>query len=366
MARQLALCCEDALQALYDEAPRLKRERHGRIVIFSDLHLGDGSSRDDFRPNSELFHRVLKENYLERDYSLVLNGDIEELQRYRLDRIMAAWPELYDTFFEFHRQERLFKLAGNHDFDLYLNRVPEYPFPIYPALRINGGSKELFIFHGHQASNYFAQLNQVAGFLIRVFVHPVGIKNRSAAHKVRKRYRIENRIYDFARKRKLIAVIGHTHRPLFESLSKTESLKYHIERLCRNYPGAINGARRRIESQIMQYRNELEEISSKQRSRFSPRRSRSETLADRLYNRELTVPCLFNSGCVIGKRGLTAIEIEGEMVRLVHWFDAQRSKKYFSYNGYQPEPLDEDQRFYRVILKEDNLSYLEARITLLA
>lgn len=39
------------------------------------------------------------------------------------------------------------------------------------------------------------------------------------------------------------------------------------------------------------------------------------------------IPCLFNSGCVIGKRGVTAPEIEEVNIRLVHWFDSRISKK---------------------------------------
>ena len=68
----------------------------------SDLHLGDGGPRDDFRPNAELVHDVLRDYYLEAGYSLVLNGDIEELQRFSYAKIrkrprnrllLCGWPE---------------------------------------------------------------------------------------------------------------------------------------------------------------------------------------------------------------------------------------------------------------------------------
>jgi hypothetical protein len=62
-----------------------------RWAIFSDLHMGDGSTKDDFKPNSELFQTTLRDYYLKHNYSLILNGDVEELQRFSLDVILKNW-----------------------------------------------------------------------------------------------------------------------------------------------------------------------------------------------------------------------------------------------------------------------------------
>ena len=48
-----------------------------RWVIFSDLHMGDGSVRDDFKPNFESFQSALRDYYLKHNYSLIINGDVE-------------------------------------------------------------------------------------------------------------------------------------------------------------------------------------------------------------------------------------------------------------------------------------------------
>lgn len=77
------------------------------------------------------------------------------------------------------------------------------------------------------------------------------------------------------------------------------------------------------------------------------------------------MPCVFNSGCATGKRGITALEIADGRVALVFWFDKARTTKYFNFNGYLPERL-EDTSFFRVPLKEDNLDYIFSRIKLLA
>jgi len=84
-----------------------------------------------------------------------------------------------------------------------------------------------------------------------------------------------------------------------------------------------------------------------------------------LYGSGRLVPCLFNSGCATGKRGVTAIEIADGRITLVFWFDPARTTKYFNFNGYRPQPAL-GTPFFRVPLKEDSLDYIHARIRLLA
>lgn len=39
------------------------------------------------------------------------------------------------------------------------------------------------------------------------------------------------------------------------------------------------------------------------------------------------IPGLFNSGCAIGQRGITSIEIEEGRLSVVHWFDSMNYLK---------------------------------------
>ena len=48
------------LSKLFDESPTIDLSASERWVIFSDLHMGDGGSTDDFRRNAELFTSALK------------------------------------------------------------------------------------------------------------------------------------------------------------------------------------------------------------------------------------------------------------------------------------------------------------------
>ena len=72
-------------------------------VIFSDLHMGNGTRRDDFSENSELFYSALSEYYLPRGYDLILNGDVEEFHKFTWRQIFHAWNKIYALFDVFAR-----------------------------------------------------------------------------------------------------------------------------------------------------------------------------------------------------------------------------------------------------------------------
>ena len=152
-----------------------------------------------------------------------------------------------------------------------------------------------------------------------------------------------------------MAFIGHTHRPLFESLPRLDTVKIEIENLCRRYPAAAPGEKPGLELQLASLRKEYVEL---QRRDPNPRR------AENLYHEGPLLPCLFNSGCGIGRNGVTAIEVEAGRVRLVYWVDRRRSEKFVRAEGYEPQRL-EDSDYYRVVLKEEDLEYIFTRITLL-
>ena len=63
-------------------APAMALDAASRIVVVSDLHMGDGSANDDLRRNGELLASALERRYLEGGSTLILNGDIEDLQKF--------------------------------------------------------------------------------------------------------------------------------------------------------------------------------------------------------------------------------------------------------------------------------------------
>lgn len=84
-----------------------------------------------------------------------------------------------------------------------------------------------------------------------------------------------------------------------------------------------------------------------------------------LYREHLLVPSMFNSGCVLGKRGMTCLEIENGRLRLVYWYDATRKQKYIQYRT-DAEAEIAGTPYRRTVIKEDSLEYIFSRIRLLA
>jgi hypothetical protein len=345
-----------SVQSLYQEAPEIKLNRRERLVVFSDLHVGNRRRGDDFLKNAELFMDVLRQHYLLQGYSLVLNGDIEELLRFSLNEIEARWSDLYALFDQFYSKNRLHKTVGNHDIALPLYK--EYPFRerLLDGLKLRYRNDVLFLFHGHQASSFQTRFNLLVGLTLRYMARPLGIKNYSVSRSKFRKYKTERRVYSFSHAERIASLIGHTHRPLFESLSKVDSLRFRIEQLCRQYATARPRERRKLSEDIQRHKVELEQIYE-QKGELRSRRS--------IYNSKLLIPCLFNSGCCIGKRGITAIELNNGEIALVHWFDKKRSQKHFDLIDEAPQQLDGSD-YYRVVLNQDSLDYIFTRIRMLA
>lgn len=339
---------------MFGDSPREEITAEHKWVIFSDLHMGDGGSTDDFKTNSDLFVNALQKHYWEKDYKLFLNGDVEELQRFQLKKIVRYWDHVFQTFAEFAKKDRLIKTIGNHDLQLgSLDELP-YDLPIYEGYRLGFEDDDIFIFHGHQASKKYQQHNELVGFTLKYFANPLGIKNYSVSHSSTKQYKIERKLYHYSSHRRIVSIIGHTHRPLFESLHKMERLKYKIDQLCREYT-RDKGSKDVIQEGINAYKKELRKYY---------RENEPFNGQNLIYNNIFHIPCLFNSGTVIGKRGMTCLEIEDQNIRLVHWFDKKISKKYLQQTGYTPDQLG-DSDFYRMVINEESLDYIFTRIKFL-
>ena len=337
-----------ALAALASQAPARVLKAKERVVVFSDLHLGNGGRRDDFLPNGELLTAALQRYYLPRRYTLVLNGDVEELQRFRLAEVRRRWAAFFGLLEQFARQGRLERLIGNHDAELAVLRDP-YPAPrLLEALRLELGKESLLLFHGHQASYLQTYLLGLVAVLLRYVANPLGVHNWSVSRSNPRRFRVEKRVYAFARAHRRLVLIGHTHRPLFESLSRLDALRFRIEELCRQVPSAGVRHRAALEGELAVRKDELERVLAK----------RGPADSGTLYTSPLLVPCLFNSGCCIGKRGLTGLEIAGGGIALVLWFDQTRSRR-------AGEDLP-GTPYRREVLEREPLDYLFTRVRLLS
>ncbi len=346
------------LDDLVEKARRIEISDRDKLVILSDFHMGDGGKLDDFEKNSQLLTQILDQYYRKCKYTLILNGDIEEIQRYSLKKITDKWWNIYEIFADFLRDNRLIKIYGNHDYELrFRHRLPGN-IPVHEGLVIGYDRYKMLLFHGHQAHRYPDIFHMVSTIILRLLANPLRIKNYTVAYDNHKKYRIEKRVYHYARQKKIIALMGHTHRPLFESLSKVDSLKFRIESLCRQYHTTAPENKPKLEQKILALKENLHLLL-----RMGKRPRQGETYS--LYDSEPLVPCIFNSGSVIGKRGLTAIEISEGKISLVYWFDQRIQQKNLELNEYPAKRLDKSD-YFRKILKTEDLDYVLTRVRLLS
>jgi len=342
------------LDAIKEKAIKLPLKKTDKWVVFSDLHMGDHSYKDDFKRNTELFTYVL-EDYYQKEFGLILNGDVEELQRFQYTTIRNAHPAVFNIFLQFHQKNKLLKTIGNHDVEFSYNEEINQELPAAEAFLLEHKKGEIFIFHGHQASDFYIRYNKLVGWLLKYIATPLGFNNYSVAHHSKKKYKIEKDVYHYSAFQGIVSIIGHTHRPLFESLSKAERVKILIENLVREYVLEKKEKRlKEIKKIIKSYRKDLRKIYRKQKNMDM----------QNVYGSKLNIPCLFNSGTVIGKRGITCLEIENNNIKLVHWFDKNTSGKYLNKRGYEPEKIGE-KNVFKMVLNEESLDYIFAKIKLL-
>lgn len=287
-----------------------------RYVIFSDHHKGARTGADDFEYCESTYMSALT-HYDEQLFTLIVLGDVEELWEERAHEVIKSYPDVFTKEAAFYEVGRYIRIYGNHDdfWDMERN-VDKYLGAIFPGIkaldgivfdfRQNGNTVgEILLVHGHQGvydRGIFTRISRIAvRWFWSVFQKLTGKGRTTPAEDECLRGKHDTMLYSWANEKdKLILIAGHTHRPVWSSMT-------HLEQL----------------------RNELFTLQS-----ASPRPGNYDTDANRLLaeirKKEIedppcndtikTNPCYFNTGCTsFGDGDITAIELEGGWIRLVKW-----------------------------------------------
>jgi UDP-2,3-diacylglucosamine pyrophosphatase LpxH len=327
-----------ALDRALERATRLAvDDEKDRTVILSDQHRGDGErGSDDFRLNREVCAAALR-HYLDDGFRLVILGDIEELWECDFPEIAAAYPEIYTIEREFHDLGRLFRVHGNHD--LFWRRsdvLTKFLAPLFPGVAVHesvlleGAHGSIFLTHGHQGEFFSDRLWRVSRLLVRHLWKPLQrllhVPSTGAAKNVKKRNRRELEYYGWAKQKKLLFIAGHTHRALFASLSRLDRLR-----------SAIDGLERRrseLDRRSEDYRVITARIEENVRELTERTAKEFRTGPEPVFEtEEEAVPCYFNDGCCSYTNGLTAIEIDGGIIRLVKWDRDTRRRRVYEHEN---------------------------------
>lgn len=284
---------------------------YNKCIIFSDQHKGARNGADDFimaEPN----YLAALQFYFNEGYLFISLGDSEELWENLLSAVRKHHVASFEAEQKFLASNRFIKIFGNHD--LFWDNDPFAPaqlkqiygqeIKIYEGviLACEAGGKKISIFctHGHQGDassdgNWFSKF-----FVSRIWAplqSYLRINPNTPAYDVNKKTLHNNIMYDWSSNyRDRLLITGHTHQPVFESLTHLERL-YKRHQFAKANPGS----------------EKLEEIEAEIR-----KREREYTAVSIDYMSLL--PTYFNSGCCCYSDGdITGIELEGGFIRLVKW-----------------------------------------------
>ena len=310
-----------ALTELYQEAgkPRSKKLKrlklnavNGRIIIFSDQHRGKRNGSDDFAVCENTYLKAL-EYYNREKYYYINLGDCEELWENSIFGIAKHNEAVYAAESLFLHRDAYCKVFGNHDLfwdndplsSFWLKKIYGKAIRIYTAVIIHvditaTSFLNIFCTHGHQGDKQ-SDGNLFSKWFVSYIWGPlqnfleINTNSPSANDDLKTLHNMY--MYDWsAAQEKTLLVTGHTHQPVFNSLTHLERLYQSIEK-ARTLNDA--DAVKKIEEEI-------------------PRRKREYDFVNQSF-REMK-PTYFNSGCCCFDDGtITGIEIQDGFIRLIKW-----------------------------------------------
>lgn len=221
------------------KAKTLPLNKDTKYILFSDLHKGDNSYADDFVKNMLIYKEALH-HYYRNDYTYIELGDgIELWENRKIEPIIEAHNVIFDILKDFHKQNRLYLIYGNHDM------IMMYPFMVKQLLgslftdlkyyesvllQAKNPKHNILLLHGHQADYLNYLFWWVFQFMVRYVWKPLqllGINDlTSPAKNYKERIKVERRMEEWIIKNNYQPVIfGHTHRPRFPSSTALGNIK---------------------------------------------------------------------------------------------------------------------------------------------
>jgi UDP-2,3-diacylglucosamine pyrophosphatase LpxH len=298
------------------EITRYPLDASGRYAVFSDHHKGARTRADDFLVCESTYLQAL-EYYFDRDYSVIVLGDVEELWEEDPAPVLEAYQAVFAKEAEFFRDGRYLRIYGNHDnFWHTAKNVRDHLDQYYPGITpVDGivfeysqdGNQlgEIFLVHGNQGVFDIGTISNIARVMVRLFWRTfqklTGKGRTTPAEDACLRGIHDTLMYNWADEQsKLILIAGHTHRPIWSSMTHLEQLRYELYALQCASPRPAD-----IDAQVTRLQGEIQK-----RTQEHP--PCNDTIK--------TNPCYFNTGCCSFSDGdITGIEIENGRIRLIKW-----------------------------------------------
>jgi predicted phosphodiesterase len=288
----------------------MQLNEQSKFIIFSDQHKGVRNYADDFALSESNYLFALR-HYNEHNFTYCNLGDSEELWKNHVFGVLKQNKATFEAEKLFLQRNAFIKVFGNHDLywdndplaSLTLERVYAQKLKVYEGiilkLKIKGNSFSIFLTHGHQGDlqsdgNWFSKWfvsniwGPIQGYL--------RINPNTPAYDNQLKSEHNSIMYEWTAKQKDLALItGHTHQPVFNSLT-------HLERMFIRLDQA-----RKTNNQ-----SEINQINEE----FKAGKISGESSARLTYSKNT----YFNTGCCCFSDGdLTGIELEDGKIRLIKW-----------------------------------------------
>lgn len=283
----------------------------GRFIIFSDQHKGSGNGADDFLLCEPAYLAAL-DFYHQNHYHFIALGDCEELWENPLSKVLKKHQASFDRYRNFAAKEQFHKVIGNHDLDwkndplvmAQIRSIFGTDLSIYDGVllqtNIKGQPLQILCTHGHQGDKasdgaWFSKF-----FVAKIWAPLqawLKINPNTPAYDTQLKTLHNQLMYEWSISQKaLLLITGHTHQPVFESLTYLERLYRQL--LLAKAAGDTKTVQE-TEAEIRERKFEYAHISP-----------------DYLTMK----PTYFNSGCCCFDDGdIIGIEISDGCLRLVKW-----------------------------------------------
>lgn len=308
-----------ALTALYNDTMAHKTEQglvipfqpeRDKFIILSDQHKGARDDADDFALAEENYLASL-DYYNRQGFTYICLGDSEELWKNTLDKVRKHNQATFEAEKQFLQRGAFIKVFGNHDLywgndkitaPLMLRAIYGQEVKIYEGVilkSLENASISIYLTHGHQGDlqsdgNWFSKwFVSVIWERLQAYLR-INPNTPSTNNSLKTLH--NTLMYEWsAAQGNLLLVTGHTHQPVFASVT-------HIERLYERMEEAKTAGDTASVNNLQQQINDLHvkgEVS---------------------LNFKGYKDTYFNSGCCCFNDGdITGIEIADGSIRLIKW-----------------------------------------------
>ncbi|HLO83262.1 MAG TPA: metallophosphoesterase [Chitinophagaceae bacterium] len=286
------------------------------IIIFSDQHKGARTGSDDFELSEKNYLKALA-YYNQNKFALLALGDSEELWENTVLAVMKNYKDTFEAEALFAQRDAFYKVYGNHDLfwdndpfaSTFLKKMYGLDVSIYSGIvfriALDKRTIDIFCTHGHQGDKQ-SDGNALSKWFISYIWGPmqsylkINTNNPSTNDDLKTLH--NEFMYQWSSKQNnIILITGHTHQPVFGSLTHLERLLLRREEALQANDGETLA---KIDAEIPRRKNEYDYIKQSFRE---------------------VRPGYFNSGCCCYKDGnITGIEIAENSIRLIKWSKGER------------------------------------------